>query len=73
MSARLEAFLARLYVDAEARTHFLADPIAAAQQAHLDPDEIAAVEKIDRLGLQMAATSFARKRHAKGDERRGAK
>jgi hypothetical protein len=66
MSARFEAFLARLYVDADARAHFLADPTAAAIQAHLDPAEVAAVGKIDRLGLQMAATSFARKRRAKG-------
>ena len=65
MSARFEAFLARIYVDSEARLRFLADPRAAATDAGLSPEEMDAAEKIDRLGLQMAANSFERKRSKK--------
>jgi hypothetical protein len=69
MSARFEAFLARIYVDADARSHFLADPRRVATDAGLTPAEIEAAEAIDRLGLQMAAKSFGRKRQAKQDDR----
>lgn len=65
MSTRFETFLAGIYVDAEARARFLADPRAAATSAGLDPGEIDAAEKIDRLGLQMAAHSLRRKRAGK--------
>jgi hypothetical protein len=73
VSPAFEAFLARLYVDAEARAAFLADPRAAA--SGLADDEIAALEAIDRVGLELAAASFARKRagkeaHAEGRARR---
>jgi hypothetical protein len=63
VSPAFEAFLARLYVDAEARAAFLADPRAAARG--LAPDEVAALERIDRVGLELAADSFAHKRAAK--------
>jgi hypothetical protein len=65
MSARLERFLARLYTDAAARAAFHADPAGVARHAGLDPREVAAVEKIDRLGLAMTATSLTRKRQAR--------
>jgi len=65
MSERFEAFLARIYVDAAARHRFLADPHGEASRAGLDEREIAAAEKIDRLGLQMVANSLARKRARK--------
>jgi hypothetical protein len=65
MSAKFEALLARIYVDPEARSRFLSDPRGAATDAGLTPSEIEAAEKIDRLGLQMAAKSFGRKRQAK--------
>ena len=62
MSARFEAFLARLYVDADARARFLADPHVAATAAALSPEEIDAAEKIDRIGLRMTANSLRHKR-----------
>lgn len=63
MSAqKLEAFLARLYVDNQARARFLADPSREALNARLTPDDCAALEKIDLIGLELAAHSFARKR-----------
>lgn len=65
MSERFEAFLATIYVDAAARARFLADPHSEAVRAGLDEREIAAVEKIDRLDLQMAAHSLRHKRAGK--------
>jgi len=62
MSARLEAFLARIYVETEARERFLADPRKEAAAAKLDADEIEAVVNIDRVGLRMVAESLRRKR-----------
>jgi len=62
MSARLEAFLARIYVETEARERFLADPRTEAVAAKLDADEIEAVVNIDRVGLRMVAESLRRKR-----------
>jgi hypothetical protein len=61
----LEAFLARLYTDEALRRRFLADPRAEAGRAGLSGDEMAALERIDRPGLLMAAESFARKRARK--------
>ena len=68
MSARFEAFLARLYVDADARARFLADARVAATAAALSPEEIDAAEKIDRVGLRMTANSLRHKRHGKRKE-----
>jgi hypothetical protein len=62
MSPRFEHFLARLYVDAKARKQFLADPRGEAAAAGLADDEIAAAVSIDRVGLELAAASFAHKR-----------
>jgi len=65
MSAQnLEAFLAKLYVDSQARSRFLADPRREALNAGLNEDDCAALEKIDFVGLELAADSFARKRAA---------
>ena len=69
-AAAFEAFLARLYVDADARARFLADPRGEAQRAGLAPAECRALESIDRVGLQLAAASYERKRA--GRERGGA-
>ena len=63
MSIALEAFLARLYVDAEWRGRFLADPRGQCTGAGLSPDEIEALVDIDRVGLALAADSYARKHH----------
>ncbi len=55
-------FLAKIYVDAKARDRFLADPHGEAARAGLAPEEIAALEQIDRVGLELAANSLQRKR-----------
>ena len=61
-SARLEAFLAQIYVDEKARAEFLADPRKAAARAGLTEPEISALEKIDRVGLELTARSLSHKR-----------
>jgi hypothetical protein len=70
MSAtQLEAFLARLYVDAEARASFKANPRAASKKAGLSGEQCAALENLDWVGLEMAARSFAKKRYLKSIHR----
>ena len=61
-SPALETFLARLYSDAELRERFLAAPANVAAAFGLTPAEVAALEKIDHAGLQLAAKSYAKKR-----------
>jgi hypothetical protein len=61
-SPRLEAFLASIYLDEQARAKFLADPRGATTRAGLAESEIAALEKIDRVGLELTARSLSRKR-----------
>jgi hypothetical protein len=66
MSAQaLEAFLARIYVDAEARARFRLAPFREAARAGLSPEECAALEQMDWAGLELAAHSFAHKRSKK--------
>ena len=60
--SNLEAFLARIYCDEQARASFLSDPAAAALSAGLSPDEIEALKQIDRIGLELFAVSLERKR-----------
>jgi len=60
-----EAFLARIYVDPDARARFKADPYAEARRAGLSPEECAAIVKIDWVGLELATRSFAKKRRTK--------
>lgn len=62
MSAALEAYLVRLYLDPDARHAFLAGPRAAATAAGLPDGDVSALEQIDRVGLELAARSFAAKR-----------
>jgi hypothetical protein len=57
-----EAFLARIYVDADARERFLADPRGEALRAGLTPVEADSIARIDREGLALAVESYARKR-----------
>jgi hypothetical protein len=71
MSTALEAFLARIYVDGEARARFLADPGLEARRAGLPPDACSALLAIDRVGLEMAAASFERKRGTQARRPRG--
>ena len=58
----MEALLAKLYVDAQAREGFIADPEAYACAAGLDASSAASLRRIDRVGLAFAAASYARKR-----------
>lgn len=62
-STQLEIFLARLYVDAHARASFKTNPRAEAKNAGLSDDQAAALENLDWVSLEMAARSFAKKRH----------
>jgi hypothetical protein len=62
MSPAFETFLAKIYVDADARRRFLADPRGEAVRAGLTPEECDALERIDREGLELAGMSFERKR-----------
>ncbi len=61
-SPALEAYLARLFTDSAARARFDADPAGEAARAGLSAEECAAMAKCDRIGLEMAAESFDRKR-----------
>jgi hypothetical protein len=64
-TSAFEAFLAKIYVDPNARARFKVDPFGEASHAGLSPDECVAVMKIDWVGLDLAARSFAKKRHTK--------
>jgi len=61
----LEMFLARIYTDPQTRARFLANPLSEAAQAGLTDEQCRALEGIDRVGVQMAARSFAHKRKFK--------
>jgi uncharacterized protein (UPF0276 family) len=63
--ARVEALLARLYTDAVARERWLADPDGESVRAGLDDAASAAIGRLDRAGLELAAISFAHKRQAR--------
>ncbi len=60
--SRFETFLARIYVDENARAKFLADPRGVAMKAGLTPQQVEDVVKIDRDGLEMFAASLTRKK-----------
>jgi hypothetical protein len=64
-STQLEAFLARLYVDADARANFKGNPRGEAKKAGLSEEQCTALENLDWIGLEMAARSFAKKRQLK--------
>ena len=69
MRSEFEAFLARLYTDAQLRARFLANPRAEAERHQLTRDECEALERIDRAGLELSARSFAHKRAMKAAQR----
>jgi hypothetical protein len=60
--ANLEELLARIYVDPDARQRFLTNPTAEDLVAGLSPEEIEALKQIDRVGLELLATSLEIKR-----------
>ncbi|MEO8125608.1 MAG: hypothetical protein ABI822_00875 [Bryobacteraceae bacterium] len=64
-SPEFEAFLARVYVDAEFRLRFLADPLGEARRAGLSEAEAVALDEMDRGGLKLAAGSYQAKRNGK--------
>jgi hypothetical protein len=64
---RLEAFLAKIYVDESARERFLADPRGEATKAGLQNEEVEALEKIDRVGLILTTRSLRKKRQHRSD------
>jgi hypothetical protein len=61
-SPAFENFLARLYVDPGLRARFLADPESEARRAGLSCGDVAALRRIDRVGLEMASRSYELKR-----------
>lgn len=61
-ASSLEAFLAKIYVDESARARFLADPRGEALNAGLTAQEVEAVARIDRVGLDLLTRSLERKR-----------
>jgi hypothetical protein len=63
--SRLETFLARIYVDRDARAKFLADPRGEATNAGLTAQQVEDVVKIDRDGLELLAASLERKKHGR--------
>ncbi len=68
--SRLEAFLARIYVEQTAREKFLADPRSEATRAGLSAQEIEDVVNIDREGLEFLAHSLEHKRAHKYGNRK---
>lgn len=58
----LEAYLAKLYTNPDARETFLADPVSAARDAGLSDTDANSLRNIDQAGLRMAAASYAHKR-----------
>jgi hypothetical protein len=60
--SKLEAYLARIYVDPKARERFLSNPSGEAASAGLSIEEIEAVEQIDQVGLELFVASLERKR-----------
>ena len=65
-SKDLELFLTELYLDANTRVAFLENPRREAQKKGLSEVDCSTLEKIDRVGLELAAESFKRKREQKG-------
>ncbi len=57
-----EAFLAQLYSEPALLARFLVDPHAQAARAGLSSADVAALAKLDRVGLELAIASFERKR-----------
>ena len=62
--SHFETFLARIYVDEDARVKFLADPRGEAVKAGLTEQQVEDAVKIDREGLEMFAASLKRKKHS---------
>src|SRR5262245_18447024 len=70
IAARIEAFLAKIYIDDSARAQFLADPRGEAIRAGLNDLEAEQLTNIDRVGLELTAESLRRKRSGVSDRSR---
>jgi len=70
MRPEFETFLARLYTEASLRTRFIADPRGEGERSGLTADECEALERLDRVGLELSARSFAHKRTLKAASQR---
>ena len=68
-AARLEAFLAQLYVDEQARRRFLSNPHDEAANAGLSEQDCTALANIDLVGLEFAADSLAQEARRSGSEK----
>jgi len=64
-ASRFESFLAKIYVDENAREKFLADPRGEATRAGLAAPEIEDLFNIDRAGLELFANSLRHKKARK--------
>jgi hypothetical protein len=64
---QLERFLAGIYADAKACAAFVADPEGEARRAGLPEAIVARLLQVDRVGLELAGESFARKRARKAN------
>jgi hypothetical protein len=65
-----EDLLARLFTDAEFRARFKQDPQGVGRELGLDDTALAALERTDWVGLDLAARSHAHKRAAYADRKR---
>jgi hypothetical protein len=65
MSAKLEIALARLYADADSLSQFWREPETFFDSLALTESDRIALRNIDRVGLRMAAKSYANKRGAR--------
>jgi hypothetical protein len=57
-----EVLLARLFTEAELRAAFLKNPEAVGRELGLDAATLASFGRLDRVGLELAARSYAHKR-----------
>jgi len=60
--SKLEAFLARIYVDEKSRAAFLKNPDVEARRAGLSSEQCEALNQIDHVGLELMAASVERKK-----------
>lgn len=63
--SKFESFLAKIYVDENARAKFMADPRGEATRAGLAAHEIEDLVNMDREGLELFANSLRHKKARK--------
>jgi hypothetical protein len=65
-----EDLLARLFTDAEFRARFRRDPQGVGRELGLDEAALAALERTDWVGLDLAARSYSHKRETHAGRKR---